>query len=326
MKKALFILGAIAGFVVLVIVLAVAFFYMHFPDVDKPSSLVVERTPERIARGNYLAHHVTVCLDCHSKRDYAHFSGPIEPGTEGMGGERFGPEMGLPGTLYAANLTPAAIGSLTDGELLRVIASGVRPNGSVLFPLMPYPHYNKISDEDLFSIIAYVRTLPSHVNDVAVSTITFPASMFIRAVPSNRQFHAEPNRNNILEYGEYLVNAAGCGDCHTRAIKGEPIKGMEFAGGFEFNTPMGLIRTANITPDEATGIGLWSEEIFVQRFKDYSTETAKKLDPSVIGYHTVMPWTMYAGMTEEDLKAIYAYIHTIPAVKNFVVKFEPSHH
>ena len=95
MKKALVILGAIAGFIVLVIVLGITFFYLHFPNVDKPSSVVVERTPERIARGKYLANHVSVCLDCHSKRDYTLFSGPIEEGTEGMGGEKFGPEMGF---------------------------------------------------------------------------------------------------------------------------------------------------------------------------------------------------------------------------------------
>jgi hypothetical protein len=323
MKKALTILGGIAGFIVLVIVLGITFFYMHFPDVDKLSSVVVERTPERIARGKYLANHVSVCLDCHSKRDYTLFSGPIEEGTEGMGGEKFGPEMGFPGTFYAPNITPAGIGSLTDGELLRTITSGVPPDGRVLFPLMPYPHYNVMSDEDLYSIIAYIRTLPSHVNDVPRSSMNFPVSMFMRALPSNHESHAAPDPKNKLDYGEYLVNAAGCTDCHTQAVKGEPVKGMAFAGGREFPTPMGLIRSANITPDDATGIGLWNEDIFIARFKDYDNETAKKLDPAVVGYSTLMPWTMYAGMTEEDLGAIFAYLHTIPAVSNTVVKFEP---
>jgi hypothetical protein len=323
MKKALIILSAIAGMIILVLVFGVAFFYLHFPNVDKPSSIVVERTPERIARGKYLATHVTGCIDCHSKRDYTHFSGPVEPGTEGMGGERFGHEMGFPGTFYAANITPAGIGSLTDGEVLRVITSGVRPDGTVLFPLMMYPHYNKMADEDLLSIVAYIRTLPSVQNDVPRSTMNFPVSMFMRALPSTHRYHSEPDRVNSVEYGDYLVNAAGCSDCHTQAVKGEPVKGMEFAGGFEFTTPMGLIRSANITPDEATGIGLWTEEIFIRRFKDYASENAVKLDPAVVGYHTVMPWTVYAGMTDEDLRAIYAFLKTLPAVSNVVVKYEP---
>jgi hypothetical protein len=63
------------------------------------------------------------------------------------------------------------------------------------------------------------------------------------------------------------VNAAGCIDCHTQQVRGEPIKGLEFAGGFELRFPEGTVRSANITTDEETGLGSWTTDEFVGRFK-----------------------------------------------------------
>jgi hypothetical protein len=73
-----------------------------------------------IERGKYMAWHVMACMDCHCKRDFSKFSGPVVPGTDGMGGERFGPEFGLPGNIYSRNITPAAIGKWTDEEIIRL--------------------------------------------------------------------------------------------------------------------------------------------------------------------------------------------------------------
>src|SRR5690606_41947964 len=85
---------------------------------------------------------------CHSPRDWSRFSGPITPGTLGMGGDRFDQTVGMPGVFYARNITPAGIGRYTDGELFRVITSGVTKEGHAIFPLMPYPYYGKMDPED----------------------------------------------------------------------------------------------------------------------------------------------------------------------------------
>jgi hypothetical protein len=324
MKKILRIVGILAAILIVIIAGVVAYFFLYYPNVDKAPQLTVERTSERIERGRYLANQVSGCLGCHSTRNDDYFAGPIIKGTEGKGGERFGPEFGLPGVLYASNITPSGIGSLTDGELLRAITSGVRKDNSVLFPLMPYPHFTKMSDEDLYSIIAYIRTLKPIPNDIPKSSINFPVSMFIRAVPSTHVSVPQPDSISKADYGDYLVNAAGaCSACHTQMDKGGPKKGMVFAGGNEFRIPAGIIRSANITPDEETGIGYWTEDLFVDRFKFYASASSQTLDPKKVGYYTVMPWTMYGGMSEDDLRAIYAYLRTLPPVHNAVTKYEP---
>jgi hypothetical protein len=122
-----------------------------------------------------------------------------------------------------------------------------------------------------------------------------------------------------------LYNASACNDCHTKQEKGKPLKGKELAGGFEF--PLftgGIVRSANITPDNETGIGKWTEEHFVARFKTYDDSSYIPVQIKPGDYNTFMPWTMYAGMTENDLKALYAYLRTIKPVRNPVLKFSPE--
>jgi mono/diheme cytochrome c family protein len=122
-----------------------------------------------------------------------------------------------------------------------------------------------------------------------------------------------------------MINAAGCADCHTPMEKGEAIEGMEFAGGMEFRIPPGTVRAMNITPDSESGIGSWTEEMFVQRFRAYtdSVYVDKPLGPTE--FNSIMPWRMYAGMTDQDLRAIYAYLmHDVKPVRNAVERFTPA--
>ena len=80
----------------------------------------------------------------------------------------------------------------------------------------------------------------------------------------------------------------------------------------------------NITPDEETGIGLWTEDIFVDKFQSMGTPEARHIKPDSMGYQSIMPWTMYSGMTERDLGAIYQYLRSIKPVKNAVEKYTSS--
>jgi hypothetical protein len=318
MKRLIKVLGVLAGILILVLVGLMAYLYLFLPNAGPVQQIAIERTPERLTRGGYLVKHVTVCVDCHSTRNWSLFSGPIVPGTEGKGGERFDESLGLPGTVYSKNITPAALGNVSDGVLLRAIAGGVDHNGNAMFPLMGYKNLAKMSTEDLYSIIAYIRTLPPIDNSVPDHQLNFPLNLIVRTMPEPYSAQPEPNRNNSYEYGKYLVSVAGCIDCHTQAVKGESIKGMEFAGGWALPLPGGIVRSANISPDEETGIGLWTKDIFVAKFKEWENADSSKLNLERMGRQTIMPWTLFAGMTESDLGAIYDYLRTVPPVKNRV--------
>ena len=117
----------------------------------------------------------------------------------------------------------------------------------------------------------------------------------------------------------FYVNVKICTECHTPMEKGQRIAGMEYAGGMEFPFPEGgLVRSANITPDRETGIGGWTRETFVGVFKASATAQARRERVEQGDLQTVMPWTMYGGMTEKDLGAIYTYLRTVEPVRNTV--------
>ncbi|NQV42710.1 MAG: c-type cytochrome [Candidatus Marinimicrobia bacterium] len=289
--------------------------------VDKAQDIVVELTPERLERGAYLVEHVSGCADCHSQRDWSIFMAPTKAGTNGAGGEVFNEEMGTPGTIYAPNITPAALSSWTDGEVIRAIVSGVSKDGTPLFPIMPYPNYARMSQEDIFSIVAYIRTLEPIPNDVPPRKLNFPLNFIVRTIPSQAEFGSLPYKTDAIAYGKYMTNAAGCTDCHTPMEKGKPVSGMEFAGGFTMGMVSGgAVNSANITPHK-TGIKSWSREGFIQRFKALDNPAARAIPLAENQINTPMPWTYYASMEAEDLGAIYDYLRSIPAIENPVIRY-----
>lgn len=328
MKKVFKFIGY--GLVGILAVIAAGVIYMQyaFPNVDAAPAITVKATPELLEKGEYLANHVAVCIDCHSERDWSRFAGPVVPGTEGKGGDRFDHSMGFPGVFYAKNITSdkeTGLGSWTDGEIYRAITAGVNKNGDPLFPVMPYKSFSQMQEQDVYAIIAYLRTLDPIKNKIPESDADFPMNLLLRTMPST----PENNMKAVLDddqlsRGKYLVTIASCNECHTPAEKGTPIAGKELAGGFEFKLPSGTLRSANITPDEETGIGAWSEEAFVARFKQHENpEMAnQKLAPN--DFNTIMPWGMYAGMTEKDLRAIYQYLRTVEPKKNKVERYTPA--
>ena len=324
MKRILKVLGILLLIVVLFVVGAITYVTQALPNIDAPADLKVEVTPERIARGEYLANHVTLCMDCHSTRDWNKFSGPLTPGTLGKGGEKFDETMNFPGTFYSRNITPFGLKTWTDGEIYRAITSGVSKDGHPFFPVMPYPNYNKLATEDVHSIIAYLRSLPEQENTPPPSEPAFPVNVILHTIPSPAAPMDRRDPSDPVAYGAYMANAAACIECHTETEKGEKI-GPTFAGGFRFQMPTGaVVRSANITP-HANGIGNWTKKQFLDRFKLYtdSAYTLPAIDWSKNDFQTVMPWTMYAGMTEQDLGAIYDYLRTVPAVDRTVVKWTP---
>jgi len=323
MKKVLRIITIVI--VAIVVIIGGLLFYISnfLPNVGPAPDLKVEITDERVERGKYLAYHVMQCIDCHAVRDFSLFAGPPKPGTEAAGGEVFDHAMGFPGVFISANITPYGIGEWTDGELFRLITTGVKKDGNPIFPVMPYHSYGKMDEEDIKSVIAYLRTLEPVMTNHPKSKADFPLNFIMRTFPQKAELKPMPSKSDRVKYGEYLTTAGACGDCHTKFEKGEFI-GEWLAGGREFTFPDGsILRTPNLTP-HSTGIGNWTEEFFIMRFKTYADSgyVPHKVQPGEM--QTIMPWIMYAGMTEEDLGAIYTYLRSLPPVNNRVTLFTPN--
>jgi mono/diheme cytochrome c family protein len=321
--KALRVIGLLVGIFVLLLFAAGTYVKFVLPNSDPPPNIKVERTAARIENGRYLANHVTVCMDCHGKRDWALFSGPMSANEVGAGGEVFNQQMGFPGLFYAPNITPAALVTWTDGDIFRAVTSGVSKDGHALFPIMASHRFGKMDKEDIYDIIAYIRTLKPVNKVIPRSKPDFPVNFIINTMPQKPQFIKKPNSEDTLLYGAYLINAAGCVECHSKTDKGTVIKGTEFGGGMEFKELAGVLRSPNITFDETTGIHSWTKERFINRFKNYTAPGYKATPVSKNEINTPMPWTMYGGMKESDLNAIYVYLKHLAPIKNNVVRFSP---
>lgn len=325
MKKFFKISGIVIGIVVVIFIGGIIYISSAYPNSDPSPNVKVEITTARIERGKYLVNNVVGCINCHSTRDSSKFALPVITGTEGKGGEKFDETLGLPGKIFASNITPAAIGNWSDGELIRAITCGVNKDNKALFPMMPYLSYSILTEDDLYSIVAYIKTLKPIENQVSETELNFPVNLMVKTVPLKNYKPQKPiNKSDKVEYGKYLVTISLCSSCHTQLDQGQPVKGMEFAGGTEIIMPGGTIRTANITPDIETGIGSWTKEVFINRFKFYDNDSTKNINVKPNGYNSPMPWLSYAGMTEEDLGAIYEYLKTIKPIKNRVERWTPQ--
>lgn len=330
MKKVFKIVGILLGGVVLLVAAGLTYVKTALPNVGEAPDLKVEITPERVKRGEYLANHVMVCMDCHSQRDWSKFAGPPTPGTEGKGGEIFDEKVGFPGVFYSRNITPAGLKDWTDGEIFRAISCGVSKDGSPLFPVMPYGYYRSMDEEDIKDVIAYLRSIPAIASQNTPSKANFPMNFIMHTIPQAPDFKKRPDPSNTVEYGRYLSMTAGCFECHTKPDdKGQKLPGVDFAGGWEFNVSndkytYGFVTAANITPDTETGIGNWTKEAFIARFKAYADSSYKAPTVNKGEFQSIMPWLMYAGMKESDLGAIYDYLRTVRPVKNKVEKFKSA--
>jgi mono/diheme cytochrome c family protein len=277
-----------------------------------------------VARGDYLVNTVCNCMHCHADRDFKKFAGPLIPGTDGKGGEQIDPG------IYVRNITPTVLGSWTDDQVAHVLTTGITKDGDTLFPTMPYRNFKKMSKYDIYSIVAYLRTLKPIPDNVPKRTMdSFPHG-FLRAVYDSFYVKHEndtlpvPSPGDRVAMGAYLVNAADCMGCHSPVDykKLDFNKDKWFSGGipFDLTSEYGFkVTSANLTPDSATGIGAWSEEMFLNKFKNYRDSSGFNFNPGK--YNTLMPWTVLAKMHDEDIRDIYAYLRTIKPVKDSVTKW-----
>ena len=263
-----------------------------------------------VQRGAYLINGPVACANCHTPRA-ADFS--FLPGMDFAGGFNI---VDPAFNVYAANITPdkdTGIGDWSDAQIIRAIREGKDTAGILIFPPMPVPTYNNMSDDDVKAIVAYLHTLKPIHNSVMVS------EWYIRKFPRHEVPPAKglpaPPKTDKVAYGGYIVNAlAHCFECHSSpdAHRAPDFAHHLGAGGFEITLAPGMVvHTANITPDPETGIGKWSDADIKKAITEGITPTGGHLSPP-------MPYPFFKTMTADDLDAVIAYIRTIPPIANKV--------
>ncbi|HJR60184.1 MAG TPA: cytochrome c [Vicinamibacterales bacterium] len=272
-----------------------------------------EPTPARLERGAYLVRNVAGCLFCHSDLDPSVDGLPVKAGRDGAGRPFTAEDMPW---LTAPNLTSdqeTGAATWTDDMLARAIREGIGHDGRALFPLMPYMNYRRMADEDLAAVITYIRSLPPVRQTHSKTALPFPMSRLINAVPQPLDNPvAPPDVTTPAKRGEYLATLASCADCHTPMDdRGQFVPGMAFAGGssFKYGDARAKRAAANLTP-APNGIPYYNEELFLEAIR-----TGRVRDRQI---SDVMPWGHYRNMTDEDLRAIFAYLKTLEPVNHYV--------
>ena len=267
-------------------------------------------TPARLARGRYLVETVSGCLDCHSAHEYVNNQWIVKPGMKAAG-RIFAPSyLPLPpkSEVVAPNITPdreTGIGSWTDAQIEKAIRHGVAKGGRPLFDLMPYWQFAVLSNEDIRSIIVYLRSLPPVHNALPTTRLPFPVRVD-KEPPLVEPLPKDPSLE--VRRGWYLTRIAGCSDCHTPLLPhGRRPASLVFAGGMSFHGPFGVAVSLNITPS-ASGIGSMTEAEFSRTLRTGRVDgTGRTLSP-------VMPYDRFKNLKEADIRAIYAYLRTVPPV------------
>lgn len=315
MKKAIF-------FISVLFVFAIMIFYSCNSNTGEMAVSKEDSVRQLYERGNYLVHSVVNCIDCHSSFQLTKFSLPIVPGSEGGGGFPLHLiDSTIPGIIYIPNITPYRLKDWTDEEIARAITKGINKNGDTLFPIMPYHGLSRLAPEDVDAIVTYIRSLKPIEDTIPARQMFVPMAMFGPLPDNDYKANKKPDTTDLIKYGEYLVTIAHCTDCHTPFTKeGPPDMTKYFAGGQHFNLPAFSVTVANITPDSATGIGSWTEEMFIKKFRENASQEKLNSEPGKL--NTIMPWSFFGTMKEHDLKAIYAYLRSIPPVNNKIVKWQ----
>jgi len=281
----------------------------------------IPRTPERLARGKYLVEGLVQCPFCHSDYDFTHRPARPVDGRKGGGHVFSKEEMGLPdgNVVVASNISPDpdyGAGKWKDTDFVRALRQGIGHDGRTLYPMMPYYYFRSLSDEDLASVIVYERSLASVHIERPKTLLTEDIKKSLQPMPPVDHV-PEPNRLDRVEYGKYLATVGHCDGCHTPLDeKGNSIPDMYLAGGQLLVGAWGpdpektvTVASLNLTPDPS-GISYFDENIFVNSIRTGSVNARPLAN--------IMPWAYFRNLTDDDLKAIFAYLRTVKPVKHRV--------
>lgn len=283
------------------------------PLVRAKSPASIERTPERVARGKYLVESLAHCFRCHSENDFEHLNGQAPPEKKGAGQVILAEEFSdpPPARMVCPNISPdrkTGAGTWTDEDFVRAMRDGIGHDGRKLHSMMPYWTLRALTDEDMDSIIAYVRSIPAVHHPLPKRSLE--QEPVILQTPPVRTPEAPAGSSEQVRHGEYLAHIGNCAGCHNgRTPDRKPVPGLEYAGGRVLRGRWGVVTSANITPD-ASGIGYYDEQKFIRVMRTGHVG-ARKLNP-------IMPWADFGNLTDSDLKALFAYLRTVPSVQHRV--------
>lgn len=313
MKLTLKIIGL--GLAVLITIGVIALVIINAQDIPSYETEVVEfqrsNSPEAIERGRKLT--TMLCANCHMDRS-----------TRKLTGQRMKDAPSEFGEIFAPNITQDktyGIGEWTDGEIVRLLRTGIKRDGQYAPPYMA--KLPLMADDDIDAIISFLRS--NHKMVVAENKPDKPSKpslltkvlsrLAFKPFPMPDQPIPMPDTTNTLELGKYLAHNLECFSCHSADFKtndylNPTMSPGYFAGG---NQPLdleGRVKlTSNLTPDKETGIGTWTLEQFTKAVK-YGL---KEGEPA-LSY----PMQPYTQLTDYEVGAIYDYLMTIPPIQNEV--------
>jgi mono/diheme cytochrome c family protein len=279
-----------------------------------------ERTPRRLARGKMLTEGLLQCFACHSDRDWTKPGAPpIEP-LKGAGHVWWKEKDGT--TLVAPNLTPdreTGAGTWTDDMLARAIREGVGHDGRPLHSQMWYDAFQSLSDEDVASVVVALRALPPVKRRLPPTRLAPARYGEIRTNPPITSPVPGPDPSDRVPYGRYLVLVADCWGCHT-AFEAPKNPGLFGGGNLVALAPAAgkeklAVFSRNITPDPS-GIPYYDDALFLESMRTGKVR-AREISP-------VMPWVVFAKLPDEELKAMFAFLKTLPPVRHVVDRAEPD--
>ncbi|GAB2968306.1 hypothetical protein GCM10027048_43940 [Hymenobacter coalescens] len=319
MKKILRIVGfAVAGVIFLVACAATFVQVRGIPSYDPPQLRLapVAYTPARLEHGRRLA--MSVCASCHLDKQTGRLSGQLLKDIPAQFGK-----------FYSANITQDrqhGIGAWTDAQLVALIRTGLGPDGRIRSVM---PNFARLSDEDVLSIVAFLRSAdavvqpaavashaqePSFFGKVLANTIIKPAALPARPI-------LQPSPTDAVAFGRYLVTSRyKCYDCHSGDILKTDDQTPEHSsgylgGGSVLQDAAGHdIVSRNLTPDPETGIGDWTPDQFTQAMK-YGRSPNGPLR---------YPMPKYSLVTDEEARAIYAYLRTVPIIRKATPEDGPA--
>jgi mono/diheme cytochrome c family protein len=298
----------------------------HGKYIRPVTDAVIERTPERLQRGGYLVNQVMSCGGCHTTRTGGNIL--LEPEqTEAFlgGGNIYADKMG---TLWIPNLTPdpeTGLGRWKDDEIMRALRDGVSADGHFMIPMMPFPSYQHLSDDDARAVVAYLRSIPPYKQPKArqENKLGFMPNVLFTKI--GVQMHkppvanvATPARTDKVGYGQYLARLGSCTECHSMTDKGprtedDPL----FMAGADvpFEDPgLGTTYARNLTPDADTGLGNYDAAAIKQ-----AIHTGRRLDGKLMAPPMSVLIPHVSGLTDDDLDALVTYLKSLRPVKRKVI-------
>lgn len=219
------------------------------------------------------------------------------------GGRLF--DLGPAGTILTRNITPdeeTGVGAWSVDQLKLAIKTGINDEGKVLFPVMPYHVYSTMADSDLEAVIAYLQSVDAVSSKIPESTIPTEGM----PTPPFQSGIVAPDSSDKAARGAYLVNSViGCTDCHTPIdpATGAPQMDKYLSGRQPYEGPWGIVYGGNITPDEETGIGSWTDDELKRAILSGIGRDGRRL--------ILMPWYAYTNLTAEDSDAVVYYLKNV---------------